>query len=140
MSLRKKMAHGAMWSLVEKAGNQGLSFIVFMFVARFIGPKEYGLANICFVAFSLANLVILGLVDGITARHVLLELGVHGVDPLIERLLAQVFIAAPDFSQASWVRVIRVRQATSCPQPALRTRIQPRSSCRRVASAPTRCV
>jgi endoglucanase len=39
------MAHGAMWSLLEKAAKQGISFIVFMFVARMIGPKEYGLAN-----------------------------------------------------------------------------------------------
>jgi teichuronic acid exporter len=70
MTLRKKMAHGAMWSLLERAANQGISFIVFMFVARLIGPKEYGLANICFVFFSLANLVILGLVDGIISLQI----------------------------------------------------------------------
>ena len=64
------MAHGAMWSLLEKAGNQGISFIVFMFVARLIGPKEYGLANICFVSFSLAGLVIFGLVDGIVSLQI----------------------------------------------------------------------
>ncbi len=35
-----------------------------------IGPKEYGLANICFVSFSLANLVMLGLVDGIVSLQI----------------------------------------------------------------------
>lgn len=70
MSLRKKIAHGALWSLVENIGNQGISFVVFMFVARLIGPAEYGLASICFVAFSLANLVIFGLADGIISLRI----------------------------------------------------------------------
>jgi O-antigen/teichoic acid export membrane protein len=70
MTLRRKMAHGAMWSLAERAGNQGISFLIFMLVARLIGPKEYGLANICFVFFSLANLIILGLVDGIVSLQI----------------------------------------------------------------------
>lgn len=64
------MAHGAMWSLVEKAGSQGISFIVFMFVARLIGPKEFGLANICFLIYYLPHLVILGVADGIVSLQI----------------------------------------------------------------------
>ncbi|SEH32667.1 oligosaccharide flippase family protein [Magnetospirillum fulvum] len=65
MSLHRKMARGALWSLIEKGGQQGVSFIVFMVVARLVGPAEYGLANVCFVVFTIANLTILTIVDGI---------------------------------------------------------------------------
>jgi O-antigen/teichoic acid export membrane protein len=52
MTLRKKIVHGAMWYLLEKAGNQGILFIVFMFVARLIGSKEYGLGNLFCIFFA----------------------------------------------------------------------------------------
>lgn len=70
MSLRRKMALGVKWSLVERLGNQGFSFVVFMFVARLIGPKDYGLVNVCFVAFSLVNLITLGFADGIISLRI----------------------------------------------------------------------
>jgi hypothetical protein len=41
-----------MWYLLEKAGNQGILFIVFMFVARLIGSKEYGLGNLFCIFFA----------------------------------------------------------------------------------------
>lgn len=65
MSLRGKIVRGAFWSLVERGGQQGISFIVFMVVARLVGPVEYGLANVCFIVFTIVNLIILGIVDGI---------------------------------------------------------------------------
>ena len=70
MTLHKKIALGALWSLVEKVGNQGVSFIAFLFVARLVGPKEYGLANICLVYFYFANIIILGLADGIISLQI----------------------------------------------------------------------
>ena len=70
MTLQRKMAHGALWSLVEKLGNQGVSLFVFMVVARLIGPKEYGIANVCFVFSSIVNIIILCLADGIVCLKI----------------------------------------------------------------------
>lgn len=64
-NLHGRMAKGAMWSFLEKGGQQGISFLVFMVIARVVGPTEYGLANVCFVIFTLVNLLILAIVDGI---------------------------------------------------------------------------
>ena len=65
MSLHKKMASGAAWVFLERIGNQGISFVVFMIVTRLIGPEEYGLAGICFVFFCAGNIIICNLADGI---------------------------------------------------------------------------
>jgi len=70
MSLHKKMVHGAFWSLLEKGGQQGLSLIVFLVLARLLGPAEYGLANLCFIFFALTNMVTAGLVDGIVSNQI----------------------------------------------------------------------
>ncbi len=70
MSLQSRMAKGVMWSLLEKGGQQGISFLVFMVIARLVGPTEYGLANVCFVFFTIANLIILAVVDGIVSLQV----------------------------------------------------------------------
>lgn len=67
MSLHKKMAHGALWSLLEKVGQSGMAFLIFVVLARLIGPEEFGLANICYVYIALTNVVVLGLVDGIVS-------------------------------------------------------------------------
>lgn len=65
MTLHQRMAKGVMWSLLEKGGQQGISFLVFMVIARLVGPAEYGLANVAFVIFTIVNLLILAIVDGI---------------------------------------------------------------------------
>ncbi|SBV98983.1 membrane hypothetical protein [uncultured Alphaproteobacteria bacterium] len=70
MSLQSRMAKGVMWSLLEKGGQQGISFLVFMVIARLVGPTEYGLANICFVFFTIANLLILAVVDGVVSLQI----------------------------------------------------------------------
>lgn len=67
MSLQHKMAGGAFWSLLTKFGNQGISFVVFLVVARLIGPEQYGLASLCFVAFGVGNILLNGLADGLIA-------------------------------------------------------------------------
>ncbi|WP_263771189.1 oligosaccharide flippase family protein [Propionivibrio soli] len=70
MALSGKMASGAFWSIVEKGGQQAISFLVFMVLARLVGPEEYGLANICFVYFLLAGIIVWGVVDGIVSLQV----------------------------------------------------------------------
>ena len=70
MSLHRKMASGAAWTFLEKIANQGVSFIVFTFVARLIGPEEYGLAGVCFVFFCVGNIVICNLAAGIITLQI----------------------------------------------------------------------
>lgn len=70
MTLQSRMARGVLWSLLEKGGQQGISFLVFMVIARLVGPTEYGLANVCFVFFTIANLIILAVVDGVVSLQI----------------------------------------------------------------------
>lgn len=70
MSLHTKIVSGAVWSFVEKGGQQGLAFLVFMILARILGPTEYGLANLCFIFFTMASMVTMSLVDGIVSLQV----------------------------------------------------------------------
>lgn len=67
MSMNRLLFSGALWSWVTKFGNQGISFLVFLIVARLIGPEQYGLASLCFVIFSLGSIMLNGLGDGIIA-------------------------------------------------------------------------
>ncbi len=43
MTTTKKAAHGMMWSAIERAATQGISFIVVLLLARLLGPHSYGL-------------------------------------------------------------------------------------------------
>jgi|GEM_PF-1941144 len=67
MKLQKKMAKGSMWSVVEKGGQQFVSFFLFMVIARLVGPEEYGLAMLCFIFLSFSNLLLLGMADGVVS-------------------------------------------------------------------------
>lgn len=67
MNMNRLLFSGALWSWVTKFGNQGISFLVFLIVARLIGPEQYGLASLCFVIFALGSIMLNGLGDGIIA-------------------------------------------------------------------------
>jgi len=69
MDMNRLLFSGALWSWVTKFGNQGISFLVFLIVARLIGPEQYGLASLCFVIFSLGSIILNGLGDGIIAMQ-----------------------------------------------------------------------
>ena len=43
MTTSRKAAHGMMWSTIERATTQGISFIVVLLLARLLGPHSYGL-------------------------------------------------------------------------------------------------
>ncbi len=70
MTQKNKLASSAFWSVLEKGGQQGISFLVFMILARLVGPEEYGLANICFIYFLLTGIIVWGLVDGIVSLQI----------------------------------------------------------------------
>jgi teichuronic acid exporter len=69
MALRKKMAHGMLWVLLEKGGQQGMLFITFAILARLIGPEEFGLYSLCYAVISLWILVISCLGDGVISKR-----------------------------------------------------------------------
>jgi O-antigen/teichoic acid export membrane protein len=70
MTLKKEMTKGVAWSFVERGGQQIISFFLFVLIARLVGPEEYGLAMLCFIFFSFASLLILGLVDGVVSQQI----------------------------------------------------------------------
>jgi O-antigen/teichoic acid export membrane protein len=49
MSLRKKAAKGIVWSVVQKWGREGLSFITFTILARLLAPDAFGLVTLAYV-------------------------------------------------------------------------------------------
>ncbi len=69
MSVRLRMARGMMWVLLEKVGQQLLGFVVFLIVARLIGPEEFGLAGLCTVFSSFAIFIVFGSVDAVISQQ-----------------------------------------------------------------------
>jgi len=43
MSIGRKAVKGALWSVIQKLGNQIISLVVFFLLARLLGPKTFGL-------------------------------------------------------------------------------------------------
>ena len=70
MSLNKEITYGALWSIVDKGGQQIVSFVVFLVMVRLIGPEEYGLAMVCFIYLSLSILVLSVLSDGVISLQI----------------------------------------------------------------------
>lgn len=64
-----KVARGIIWVLLEKGGQQAISFIVFAVVARLIGPEEYGLAGLCMAFPALVVFMMTGSVDAVISRR-----------------------------------------------------------------------
>jgi O-antigen/teichoic acid export membrane protein len=75
MSLNKSIAKNSAWSLLERGGQQVISFFIFIIIARILGPEEYGLAMLCFVLLALANDVISGMADGVITLQMKVEDG-----------------------------------------------------------------
>lgn len=70
MSIRKKMAEGAIWTLLEKIGAQGVAFAVFVVIARFVGPEEYGLVSLCYIYTALSYALFSSIVDGVVSLRI----------------------------------------------------------------------
>ena len=54
---RERSARAAFWSLVDLAGGQGSSFIVFLVLARVIGPGQYGVFALAWSLLTLLAIV-----------------------------------------------------------------------------------
>lgn len=53
MDVERKAVKGALWSVLQKLGNQSISFVVFFLLARLLGPETFGLVALAdvFMAF-----------------------------------------------------------------------------------------
>lgn len=62
--------NSVIWSITEKSGQQISSFIVFIILARILGPSDYGVASIVFVYLFLVTVIVNGLVDGVVSKQI----------------------------------------------------------------------
>ncbi|WP_291327869.1 oligosaccharide flippase family protein [Desulfovibrio sp. UCD-KL4C] len=70
MSIQKKMSIATLWAIVERGGQQAISFLVFLVIARFVGPEEYGMAMLCFIYLSATNLLLSSLAESIVVFQI----------------------------------------------------------------------
>lgn len=70
MSIRKKMAFGAAWTFLEKAGQQIMFLVVFAILAHLIGPEEFGLYSVCLAVVMFSTMVIYASVDSIIIHKI----------------------------------------------------------------------
>lgn len=57
-SVSGRMAKGVRWSALEKGGQQGITFIVFVILARFITPEDFGLVAMALIIIGFIQLFI----------------------------------------------------------------------------------
>jgi O-antigen/teichoic acid export membrane protein len=69
MTLKKEMVRGIAWSIVERGGQQIISFFLFILIARLIGPEEYGLVMLSFIYLSFVSLLQLGMADSVVSMQ-----------------------------------------------------------------------
>lgn len=53
-----KMVKGVRWSALEKGGQQGITFLVFAILARFIAPEDFGLVAMALIVIGFVQLFI----------------------------------------------------------------------------------
>jgi O-antigen/teichoic acid export membrane protein len=70
--LKAKAARGALWTLVEYGGGEGISFVVFLILARVVAPADFGLISLAlvFVAF-VQMFLVQGFADAVIQRETL---------------------------------------------------------------------
>jgi len=66
--LKKRAAKGAVWLTIEMIGVQATSFAVFAAMAHFIGPRDFGLISISFVAIQSLQILVIYNVATVAAR------------------------------------------------------------------------
>lgn len=56
--LKRKAVHGVAWSAIENWTSQGMSFLVFLVLARLLGPADFGLVALASVYVTLVQMII----------------------------------------------------------------------------------
>jgi len=49
MDLKRRAFVGSIWSLLSNGGRQGIAFVLFLFIARNIGPADIGLVALAMI-------------------------------------------------------------------------------------------
>jgi O-antigen/teichoic acid export membrane protein len=49
MSLREKAAKGILWSVIQKWGREGISFVILIALSRLLAPEAFGLVALAFI-------------------------------------------------------------------------------------------
>jgi PST family polysaccharide transporter len=66
---RERSAHATLWALVDLGGGQAASFLIFLVLARVIGPAQYGIFAIALALYTLLTIVqYYGFADAIVQR------------------------------------------------------------------------
>src|SRR5690348_12967214 len=60
MSLYKKTVSGVFWTFIQRVGGNGLSFIIFIVLARLLSPRDFGLIGMLNIFIQISQT----LVDG----------------------------------------------------------------------------
>jgi O-antigen/teichoic acid export membrane protein len=70
MGMKAKAARGVLWSLLEYGGGEGISFIIFLVLARLVAPSDFGVVALAgvFVAF-VQLFLIQGFSDAVIQRQ-----------------------------------------------------------------------
>ena len=69
-NLQRRVARGVAWTIVDNWGRQLLNLLVFIVIARFLLPEEFGLVALAMVFVVLAQLFVdQGLGDAIVQRR-----------------------------------------------------------------------
>ena len=54
-SLKKQALHGAIWSFIELVGKRGVQFALYVFLARLLSPKEFGIIAMISIFMSISR-------------------------------------------------------------------------------------
>ena len=57
-NLKQKTAKGLFWSSIQNFSVKGMEFVLMLFMARLLGPKEYGTIGLLSVFMALSHLFI----------------------------------------------------------------------------------
>jgi O-antigen/teichoic acid export membrane protein len=67
--MREEAARSTFWSVMELAGGQGLSFIVFLILARILRPEDYGVVTLAYVVVTIPSVILVqGFADALVQR------------------------------------------------------------------------
>jgi PST family polysaccharide transporter len=70
MALKVKAARGVLWSFLEFGGGEGISFVVFLILARLVAPEDFGVVSLAGVFVALVQVFLnQGFSDAVIQRE-----------------------------------------------------------------------
>lgn len=70
MAMRERAARGVLWSTLEFGGGEGISFVVFLILARLVAPADFGIVALAGVFVSFVQIFLVqGFADAVIQRE-----------------------------------------------------------------------